>query len=116
MRLILDTVTFIWAASAPERLSRAAMTALRKATAVRELSELREAYAPFERGIPERLAQLRDMADASYRAGSVNVLVLLDALRAQVEIELESLDTLAALFAADARARSLLGQNIPGNP
>ena len=38
MRLILDTVTFIWAVSAPERLSRAAMTALRKATAVRELS------------------------------------------------------------------------------
>jgi PIN domain nuclease of toxin-antitoxin system len=38
MRLILDTVTFIWAASAPERLSRAAMSALRKATAVREIS------------------------------------------------------------------------------
>jgi PIN domain nuclease of toxin-antitoxin system len=38
MRLILDTVTFIWAVSTPERLSRAAMSALRKATAVRELS------------------------------------------------------------------------------
>ena len=38
MRLILDTVTFIWAASAPERLSRAAMSALRKGTAVREIS------------------------------------------------------------------------------
>ena len=38
MRLILDTVTFIWAVSAPERLSRAAMSALRKATAVREIS------------------------------------------------------------------------------
>jgi PIN domain nuclease of toxin-antitoxin system len=38
MRLILDTATFIWAASAPERLSRAAMSALRKGTAVRELS------------------------------------------------------------------------------
>jgi PIN domain nuclease of toxin-antitoxin system len=38
MRFILDTVTFIWAVSAPERLSRAAITALRKATAVRELS------------------------------------------------------------------------------
>ena len=37
MRLILDTVTFIWAASAPERLSRAAMSALRKGTAVREI-------------------------------------------------------------------------------
>jgi PIN domain nuclease of toxin-antitoxin system len=38
MRLILDTVTFIWAASAPERLSRAAMFALRRGTAVREIS------------------------------------------------------------------------------
>ena len=38
MRLILDTVTFIWAATAPERLSRAAMSALRKGTAVREIS------------------------------------------------------------------------------
>ena len=38
MRLILDTVTFIWAVSTPERLSRAAMSALRKGTAARELS------------------------------------------------------------------------------
>jgi PIN domain nuclease of toxin-antitoxin system len=38
MRLILDTVTFIWAASDPERLSRAAAAALRKRTAVREIS------------------------------------------------------------------------------
>jgi PIN domain nuclease of toxin-antitoxin system len=38
MRLILDTVTFIWAVSTPERLSRAALSALRKPTAVRELS------------------------------------------------------------------------------
>ena len=38
MRLILDTVTFIWAVSTPDRLSRAAMAALRKGTAVREIS------------------------------------------------------------------------------
>jgi PIN domain nuclease of toxin-antitoxin system len=38
MRLILDTVAFIWAVSTPERLSRAAIAALRKSTAVRELS------------------------------------------------------------------------------
>jgi PIN domain nuclease of toxin-antitoxin system len=38
MRLILDTVTFIWAVSAPERLSRAAQSALRTGTAVREIS------------------------------------------------------------------------------
>lgn len=38
MRFILDTVTFIWAVSAPERLSRAAMSVLRRETAVREIS------------------------------------------------------------------------------
>lgn len=38
MRLILDTVTFIWAATTPERLSRAAMSAVRKASSVREIS------------------------------------------------------------------------------
>jgi PIN domain nuclease of toxin-antitoxin system len=38
MRLILDTVTFIWAVSTPERLSREALSALRKGTAVREIS------------------------------------------------------------------------------
>jgi PIN domain nuclease of toxin-antitoxin system len=38
MRLILDTVTFIWAVSTPERLSRGAMSALRRGTAVREIS------------------------------------------------------------------------------
>lgn len=38
MRLILDTVTFIWAVTTPERLSRAAMSALRRGTAVREIS------------------------------------------------------------------------------
>jgi PIN domain nuclease of toxin-antitoxin system len=38
MRLILDTVTFMWAVSSPQRLSRAAMVALRKETTVREIS------------------------------------------------------------------------------
>ena len=38
MRLLLDTVTFVWAASSPERLSRAAMAALASEKAVREIS------------------------------------------------------------------------------
>jgi PIN domain nuclease of toxin-antitoxin system len=38
MRLLVDTVTFIWAVSDPERLSRPAASALRKATTVREIS------------------------------------------------------------------------------
>jgi PIN domain nuclease of toxin-antitoxin system len=38
MRVLLDTITFIWAVSAPERLSRAAMATLRRGTTVREIS------------------------------------------------------------------------------
>ena len=38
MRVILDTVTFIWAVRTPERLSRAAMSALRQGAAIREIS------------------------------------------------------------------------------
>jgi PIN domain nuclease of toxin-antitoxin system len=38
VQIILDTVTFIWAVTTPERLSRAAASALRKANAVREIS------------------------------------------------------------------------------
>jgi PIN domain nuclease of toxin-antitoxin system len=38
VRVLLDTVTFVWAISAPERLSRAALAALRKDTAIREVS------------------------------------------------------------------------------
>ena len=38
MRVLLDTVTFLWAVSAPERISRAAMSALAGEETVRELS------------------------------------------------------------------------------
>src|SRR5215469_17792613 len=40
MRLLLDTVTFIWAAASPERISRPAMSALQNAAAVREISAI----------------------------------------------------------------------------
>jgi PIN domain nuclease of toxin-antitoxin system len=38
MRLLLDTVTFLWAVTSPERISRRAMAAMRSPTAVREIS------------------------------------------------------------------------------
>ena len=38
MRVLLDTVTFIWAVSAPERISRAATSMLADAETVREIS------------------------------------------------------------------------------
>jgi PIN domain nuclease of toxin-antitoxin system len=38
MRLLLDTVTFIWAVSSPERLSRAAVSILQTEAAIGEIS------------------------------------------------------------------------------
>jgi PIN domain nuclease of toxin-antitoxin system len=40
MRLLLDTVTLLWAASSPAHLSREAMSALRNESAVREISAI----------------------------------------------------------------------------
>ena len=36
--MLLDTVTFLWAVSSPERISRKAMSALTRSSAVREIS------------------------------------------------------------------------------
>jgi PIN domain nuclease of toxin-antitoxin system len=40
MRLLLDTVTFIWAVTSPERISRRAMSALQSEQVVREISSV----------------------------------------------------------------------------
>jgi PIN domain nuclease of toxin-antitoxin system len=40
MRLLLDTVTFIWAVTSPERISRRAMSALQNTETVREISSI----------------------------------------------------------------------------
>jgi PIN domain nuclease of toxin-antitoxin system len=40
MRILLDTVTLLWAASSPAELSRRAMSALRSESAVREISAI----------------------------------------------------------------------------
>lgn len=38
MRLLLDTVAFVWAVNSPERISKRAMSALRDSRALREMS------------------------------------------------------------------------------
>jgi cobalt-zinc-cadmium resistance protein CzcA len=81
----------------------------RFAAAVRTLDARQAAYQRYAQGVPERLARLRDMADAAYRAGTVNILVLMDAVRAQVELELETTDALAALLHADTELRVASG-------
>lgn len=40
MRLLLDTVTFLWAITSPERISRRAMSALTSKSAIREISAI----------------------------------------------------------------------------
>lgn len=40
MRLLLDTATFLWAVSSPDRISRAAMAALRNEANLREISTI----------------------------------------------------------------------------
>jgi PIN domain nuclease of toxin-antitoxin system len=40
VRFLVDTVTFIWAVSSPERISRKAMQSLQNVDAVRELSAI----------------------------------------------------------------------------
>jgi PIN domain nuclease of toxin-antitoxin system len=40
MRLLLDTVTFIWAVDSPDLISRRAFSALRNPAAVREISSI----------------------------------------------------------------------------
>ena len=40
MRLLLDTVTFIWAVISPERISRRSMSALQNAESLREISSI----------------------------------------------------------------------------
>jgi PIN domain nuclease of toxin-antitoxin system len=40
VRLLLDTVAFVWAVSSPERISKRAMSALRDSRALREMSAI----------------------------------------------------------------------------
>jgi len=48
MRLLLDTVTFLWATSSPAQLSRRAMAALRSGSAVREISAISQVEIAFK--------------------------------------------------------------------
>jgi PIN domain nuclease of toxin-antitoxin system len=68
MRVLLDTVTFIWAVTSPERLSRRAMSALRREGAVRELSSvsvseiaIKQAKGKLTFGQDDILAGLADL-------------------------------------------------------
>jgi len=68
MRLLLDTVTFVWAAASPERISHTAMLALRKESAVRELSvisvteiAIKQALGKFSFGQNDLIQGVQDL-------------------------------------------------------
>ncbi len=69
MRLLLDTVTFLWAATSPERISHKAMAELTSPSALREISAIslseiaikaaREKLALSENDVMQGIADLR---------------------------------------------------------
>jgi PIN domain nuclease of toxin-antitoxin system len=85
MRLILDTVTFVWAVSSPERLSRAATSALRKGTVVREISvvslteiAIKQARGKLTFGKADAIAGIDDLRLRVLSYGAEHALCLFD--------------------------------------
>ncbi|HEX4001656.1 MAG TPA: type II toxin-antitoxin system VapC family toxin [Candidatus Acidoferrales bacterium] len=64
MRLLLDTAAFIWAASSPEKLSRAAMSAMRSESAVREISAVSLSEIAIKQSIGKLAFDKNDVATA----------------------------------------------------
>jgi PIN domain nuclease of toxin-antitoxin system len=63
MRLLLDTVTFIWAYDAPDRLSGPAMSALANPKAVREISALSFSEIAIKQALGKLTFLKRDVLD-----------------------------------------------------
>src|SRR5271168_1729441 len=65
MRLLLDTVTFIWAYDAPVRLSGPAMSALANPKAAREISALSFSEIAIKQALGKLKFLKRDVLDAA---------------------------------------------------
>lgn len=63
MRLLLDTVTFLWALDAPDRLSDPAMSALANAKAVREISAISVSEIAIKQAAGKLTFLKRDVLD-----------------------------------------------------
>jgi PIN domain nuclease of toxin-antitoxin system len=61
VRLLIDTVTFIWATSSPERISRRAMSALQDASAVREISSISISEIAIKQALKKLVLQAEDV-------------------------------------------------------
>ncbi len=62
MRLLLDTVTFLWAVGSPERVSRPAMSALASSRAVREISVISLSEIAIKQARGKLMFQRHDVA------------------------------------------------------
>lgn len=86
--------------------------------AVELLSRRRETRVNFERNVIQKLADLKNMGEASYRLGKGSLLELLDASRSRTETRLTQLDLLQAEIEAELavlRASGLLVNSIEHN-
>lgn len=72
--------------------------------AVDLLSRRRETRANFERNVVEKLTDLKNMGEASYRLGKGSLLELLDASRSRTETRLTHLDLMQAEIEAELEA------------
>jgi PIN domain nuclease of toxin-antitoxin system len=63
MRLLLDTVSFIWAYDAPDRLSGPAMSALANSKAIREISALSLSEIAIKQALGKLKFLKRDVLD-----------------------------------------------------
>jgi len=62
MRLLLDTVTFIWSVTSPDRLSRAASSALQNPSALREISVISLSEIAIKRALGKLTFSKEDLA------------------------------------------------------
>jgi PIN domain nuclease of toxin-antitoxin system len=61
VRLLVDTVTFIWAISSPERISRRARSALEDKSAVREISSISISEIAIKQVLEKLVLQAEDV-------------------------------------------------------
>jgi cobalt-zinc-cadmium efflux system outer membrane protein len=77
--------------------------------AIKLFQATREAFEIYERGAIVKLPRLREMADASYKAGAASILVLLDARRSTTDVELGRLEVLEAALHAETEVLAAAG-------
>jgi len=69
--------------------------------ALESLRARRAALATYDRGVGDRVPELRQMAEMAYRSGTASLLELLDSVRAAIDVKLERVELVAQVMAAE---------------